>query len=152
MGKVTIVDKITGELIEAQIATSLKYYSIKKINFKGSMMSMMEKQAYICKGAKDIIVFWWILNKSKDNIFERPTKIAKEISVDYDQRVAPLIKRGIECGMWKRINRGMYLINPFVFLSKGISNATAESLQKNHRAWELDEKYVQWLKKMKGQK
>jgi len=152
IGKVTIVDKATGELFDVPIATSVKYYSIKKMNFKGNIMSIMEKQAYICKGAKDIMAFWWILNKSKDNIFERPTEIASEIGADYDKRIAPLIKRGIECGMWKRTGRGKYLINPYVFLSKGTSNAIAELLQKNHPTWELDEKYAQWLEKMKGRK
>lgn len=149
IGKVTIVDKQSGELFDAPIVTSIRYYSIKKINCRNTTMSMMEKQAYICRGSKDIMVFWWILHKSKDNIFEKPTKIAKEIDVNYDKTMVPLIKRGIEAGMWKRIDRGVYLINPYVFLSRGISNKKAEELQMNHNTWKLDKKYKDWLNKIK---
>jgi len=41
-----------------------------------------------------------------------------------------MLQESIEINFIKRLDRGVYIINPFIFKSKGCSNQTIERLQK----------------------
>jgi len=112
-------------------------------------MSLMEKQAYICKSSKDIIYFWTILDAANgNNEFRDLTKIAKKANITY-KKIAELVKRGIECGMWKRIERGKYVINPYVYVNSWVGIKQISKLQQKHPTFPVDKKFENWKRGIK---
>lgn len=123
--------------------------TLKKLNFKGSKMSLMEKQAYICKSSKDIVYFWMILDAANEkNEFRDITKIAKKAGTTY-KKLAKIVKRGVECGMWKRINKGVYVVNPYVYANSWIGQKKIHELQQEYPKWYVDEKFENWRRGIK---
>jgi hypothetical protein len=129
-----IVDP-NGELHHWDAKLVERYSTPKSLNFKGNLMKMADRQAAICKGPKDILMFWKLLdNLDPNNSFSDPYKLAKEEGWD-SARMARFLKRGIDVGMWRRLDRGKYLVNPYTFKGKQTTNETCKKLQQEHTGW-----------------
>lgn len=138
---VSILNDITGEVTstEAIQRVSEKYYSIKKLNFKGSIMDLFTAQEQICKSSKDISIFKALLySANPNNVIEvNVSKLSKDNCVSRRNMTA-YIKRCKDAGMIRKVDFQAYLINPFMFKSKGSNNSIMEKLQKEWREYELD--------------
>jgi hypothetical protein len=129
-----VVSPSTGEVIPVDGVKRIreKYYSIRELNFKGSIMNMAKYQSSLCKSSKDIEMFWDILfNVDKHNELRiNISEFAK--TTDYSrQRITKFLSDAVNIGFMKRISRGVYEVNPFVFKSKGATNKIIEENQKN---------------------
>lgn len=133
--EVGIIDYETGEVKKHSAVIERHYDTPKSLNFKGNVMTIGEKMSYICKGPKDIDMFWYLMSiANENNSFKEPSKIAKEADWDIS-KMKKFLKRGIEAGMWMRIGRGIYLINPYVFKGKKTTNKKTIELQKQYPVW-----------------
>lgn len=129
-----VVDPNTGEHLETSTITRFhSHYSIKKINFKGCIMKLADAQIQICKSPRDIRIFWILLdNADSENIFRHLNEIAEEADVSYDV-LSRVVKRGVETGLFYKLRRGEYQVNPFAFSAKSVSREKLHDLQKNWR-------------------
>ena len=111
---------------------SNKYSIIKNLNFKGSIMDLANYQSELCKSSKDIKLFWDILytvnryNELRINISE----FAK-LKGYSRQRITKFLSDAVKINFMKRIERGVYEVNPFTFKSKGATNKIIEEKQQN---------------------
>ena len=127
-----VFDSETGQtmnLVQSSIKET-KYYTIRKLNAKVCIMDIAQAQAEICKSSKDIQVFWEIVDKlDKYNEFrESATTIANKLGVQRS-KVTDIISKSIKVNFLCRIDRGVYLANPFMIRSKGSTNEIIEKLQ-----------------------
>lgn len=130
-----VVNSETGELFPVQGVNtkSLKYYTIKRLNFKGSIMDLFTFQSQLCKSSRDIELFRDILfevdkcNELRINI----TKFSDRSKVSR-QRVTKFLSDSVKCGFMKKPDRGVYVVNPYTFKAKGANNETIEQVQ---QAW-----------------
>ena len=130
--KLDTFDPDTGEVfqINGSVIKSEKYYNIKKLNKRICIMDLFTMQSKICNSNKSIEIFRDILYETnRENIFDKNiTKFAKENGYTR-QQVSSILKKFIDVGMAKRIERGKYLLNPFAFQSKGSTNKLIEEAQ-----------------------
>ena len=128
-----VINPSTGEVFDVvgNNTKQTRYYSIRNLNFKGNIMDLFTYQAKLCKSSKDIELFRDILlSVDKHNEFRKTISSFAEQTGNSRQRVTKLLKDAVDIGFMKRIDRGVYLVNPFTFKAKGTNNTTIESLQK----------------------
>ena len=134
----SIVDS-NGELhpIEAIKDTSNRYFTIKRINLKVCYMDFIKIQSKLCRSSKDILIFGDLFNKvdRENELRINVTQFCKKYGYTRS-RINKMLKEAIEVGFVKKLDRGLYLINPFVLKGKGCSNETLERLQLE---WSLEE-------------
>ena len=132
----SIIDS-NGEIhpIEATKRISNKYYSIRRLNLKICYEDFIEVQSKLCRSSKDILIFGHLFQKAdKENELRvNITKFCEQYKYTRS-RVNKMLQESIEVGFTKKMARGIYLINPFIFKGKGCSNQTIEKLQKE---WDL---------------
>jgi len=132
-----------GEIFEVNGATekSSKYYSIENLNKRISVMDLFTYQSKLCNSSKDILMFRDFLMKvDKHNEFrENISSFCKKHDIDRS-RITKFLTNAVKIGLVLRINRGVYLVNPLVFQSRGSNNEFIEEAQrtwmkliKNHR-------------------
>jgi hypothetical protein len=128
----SIIDS-NGEIhpIEATKEISNKYYSIRRLNLKICYEDFIEVQSKLCRSSKDILIFGHLFQRvDKENELRvNITKFCEQYNYTRS-RVNKMLQESIEINFIKRLDRGIYLINPFIFKSKGCSNQTIERLQK----------------------
>ena len=131
----SIVDS-NGELhpIEAIKDTTNRYYRIKRINLKVCYMDFIEVQAKLCRSSKDILIFGNLFNKvdRENELRINVTQFCKKHNYTRS-RINKMLQESIEVDFTKKLDRGIYLINPFILKGKGCSNETLERLQKEWR-------------------
>ena len=135
----SIVDS-NGELhpIEATKEISNKYYSIRRLNLKICYEDFIEIQSKLCRSSKDILIFGKIFDKvDRENELRISVSKFCEKHKFTRSRVNKMLQEAIEAGFVKKLDRGLYLINPFILKGKRCSNQTVERLQ---REWELGNK------------
>jgi len=134
----SIVDS-NGELhpIEAIKDTSNRYFTIKRINLKVCYMDFIKIQSKLCRSSKDILIFGDLFNKvdRENELRINVTQFCQKYGYTRS-RINKMLKEAIEVGFVKKLDRGLYLINPFVLKGKGCSNETLERLQLE---WSLEE-------------
>ena len=89
----------------------------------------------LCKSSKDILIFGKLFDKV-DRENELRIGVSK-FCEKYDftrSRVNKILQEAVEVGFVKKLDRGLYLVNPFIMKGKGTTNQTIERLQKE---WEL---------------
>jgi hypothetical protein len=128
----SIIDS-NGEIhpIEATKEISNKYYSIRRLNLKICYEDFIEIQSKLCRSSKDILIFGHLFEKvDKENELRITiTKFCNQYNYTRS-RVNKMLQESVEINFTKKLDRGIYLINPFIFKSKGCSNQTIERLQK----------------------
>lgn len=131
---ISMLNEITGEVTstEAIQRVSEKYYSIKKLNFKGSIMDLFTAQEQICRSSKDISIFKMLLyNANSNNIIEINVSTMSKNNGVSRRSLTAYIKRCKEANFIKKVDFQAYRINPFMFKAKGSSNKIMEKLQRN---------------------
>jgi len=132
----SIVDS-NGELhpIEATKEISNKYYSIRRLNLKICYDDFITVLSKLCKSSKDILIFGKLFDKvdRENELRISVTKFCEKHDFTRS-RVNKILQEAVEIGFVKKLDRGLYLVNPFIMKGKGTSNQTIERLQKE---WEL---------------
>jgi predicted transcriptional regulator of viral defense system len=103
-------------------------------------MDLFTMQSKICKSSKDINIFKHILYETdSENIFKKNiSKFSKQIDMPRST-VSKILKKFIDVGLAKRVDRGEYLINPFAFQAKGSTNELIENAQIRWKLIEQEE-------------
>lgn len=130
--RLSLRDDETGELhnVEASKKISSKYYNIKKLNKRICVNDLFSIQSKVCSGSKSILVFRDLLlvidkyNELRVNV----TKFAEKNNYTRSQ-VTKMISDWTKYGLAIKIDRGVYLINPFAFQSIGSTNSLIEEAQ-----------------------
>ena len=131
-GTRSVSDVNTGECltITTEISNQVKYYTVKKLNVKVCIMDFFDAQEIICKSSKDIHILKMVLNATdKDNEFR---KVVSKFCIDIGcsrSQLTSVLKRGVTANMFKSIDRGVYMVNPYLFKSKGCSSETISRKQ-----------------------
>jgi hypothetical protein len=132
----SIIDS-NGEIhpIEATKEISNKYYSIRRLNLKICYDDFIEVLSKLCKSSKDILIFGKLFDKvdRENELRISVTNFCKKHEFTRS-RVNKILQEAVEIGFVKKLDRGLYLVNPFILKGKGTSNQTIERLQKE---WEL---------------
>jgi len=111
-----IVCPKTGE-VKGYRSSKDHYHTPKKLNCKGSFMGLRESMIALVNGKSDLIALFEVWNHADaSNVFTNPGSIARDIGWD-TSRFSKFIARGSETGMWRRIGRGKYFINPTLYVS-----------------------------------
>ena len=126
------INRETGEVfpVDGRFIESNKYYSIKKLNKRICIMDLFTMQEKICNSSKDICIFKNILYETdRENIFRQNiTRFSKKIEMPRST-VSRILKKFVDVGLARRVDRGEYLINPLAFQAKGSSNGLIEKAQ-----------------------
>jgi len=130
--RLSVLNDVTGETFDVTGSHNIssKYYSIKKLNKRICVMDLFTIQSKICKSSKDILIFRDILlstdkhNEIRFNI----TEFSKSNGYKREY-VTRLLKKFVGNDLARRIDRGVYLINPLVFQSIGSTNELIEKAQ-----------------------
>ena len=140
--QVRMFDEITGEdygVSRANKSNKQSYATIKNINFKGNIMDLFNYQAMICKSSNDIEAFGIILdNIDKHNRLILNQKEFADKHNIHRTRLNKILKLSVEVGFMIKIITNVYELNPYVFLSKGLSSGKSEAIE------ELQDKQ-EWL-------
>ena len=126
-----ILNRETGEVTPTDFMEVKKKKRVKG-GFRMTYAKHDEILKDICKSQKDIDVFFRIRDTFTYQRVETtlPARdIAKELKTS-QSKVSSIIKQMIEHGLLKRVSRGVYRLNPFMFLPY---KSNAEQLQKE---WE----------------
>ena len=128
-----VYDPETGELISltASRAVSKENYSIKKLNSRICIMDIAQVMEAVCSSKKDIYIFWKIVDAlDKENTFRKAVlPWSKQIGVS-DRHIRKILTACVKAGFLKRIERGVYLANPYWIQAKGATKETIRQLQK----------------------
>jgi DNA-binding MarR family transcriptional regulator len=134
----SFINGVTGEVSEitATHQMSHKNYSIKRFNMRMWIEAyswLMEKG---CNSSKDISIFNHIISElDKENEFRGNQKMIAEELDTSTRNITKMINKLISLGFFIRKERGVYLANPFVLVSKKVkSNAEIEELQKSWKS------------------
>jgi len=130
--KKELFDAETGEVVTATGTREVqhKYYSVKKLNAKVCIMDLAEAMEKVCSSKQDIYIFWKIIDSlDKENTFRKVvSKWSIAIGVN-ERKVREIISRSVKVGVMRKVERGVYLYNPFMLSSKGSTNEIIEKLQ-----------------------
>jgi len=130
--RIDVVSPYTGEIVStsADLLSDSRYYSIKKLNKRICIMDLFTMQEKICNSSKDICIFKNILYETdRENIFRQNiTRFSKKIEMPRST-VSRILKKFVDVGLARRVDRGEYLINPLAFQAKGSSNGLIEKAQ-----------------------
>ncbi len=134
-----LIDKITGEShgdFSTDTTETSEYATIKNINFKGNIMDMFNYQAMICKSSSDIEVFGILLDSADKNnrLILNQVEYAKRYDIN-KSRLNRMLKQSVDVGFMKKIIYGVYEINPYVFLSKGLANGKYKDIEDLQNEW-----------------
>lgn len=132
-----VIDPSTGQVfgVSGNRTTTSRYYSIKNLNFKGSIMDLFSYQEKLCKSSKDISMFKHVLyNANKYNEFRvNISEFSKSIDVSR-QRLTKFLADAVAIGFMRKSEVGVYIINPFTFKSKVSNNELIETAQYRWKA------------------
>jgi hypothetical protein len=130
-----------GELfpITAERKTIHRYYSIQNLNSKVCIMDLFTVTSKIVTSGKDVFVIGALLDSTnKFNLFG--VNIAQwcvKHSID-QSNFYKLLSRALREDLICKKERGVYMVNPFLFKAKGASN---EDIENSQRIWiEVKEK------------
>jgi predicted transcriptional regulator of viral defense system len=100
-------------------------------------MDLLTKMAETCKSPKDISILNRLLDTAySDNTIQidNVTMLAEEYEVARS-KLNGLLKAFEKAGLFKKLDRGIYFINPFIFVGKRVkSNELREVAQQKWRS------------------
>ena len=136
---IELVDKTTGEShgeFSTNTTETSEYATIRNINFKGNIMDLFNYQAMICKSANDIEAFGTILDSIDKNnrLILNQAEYAKRHNIN-KSRLSRMLKTSVDVSFMKKIINGVYEVNPFVFLSKGLANGKYKDIEELQSEW-----------------
>jgi len=125
--KKDLINAYTGEVEEYEFRSQKK----RKIKggFKVVYKGLFELLPEVITSSKDLKIVFYILDSftyQQKEVNLRATKIAKHFNTS-PNKVTLLIKKLIEVEILKRVDRGIYRLNPFIYIPY---NANGELLQK----------------------
>lgn len=127
-----VTDTSTGEYltITTEVKNQVKYYSVRKLNVKVCIMDFFDAQEIICRSSKDIHILKMVLNAvDKDNEFRKNvSKFRLDIGCSRSQ-LSAVISRAKTANLIRPSERGVYMVNPYLFKAKGCSSETISQKQ-----------------------
>jgi hypothetical protein len=129
-----ITDKETDKSYSLSERTKeqTKYFKISKITSRVNAMDFLTSLEAICKSPKDIRVINWLLdslNSAGELQIVNISKEANNLGVARS-KLNLLLTACVSSKLFYKIDKGFYLVNPFVFVGKRTrSNTDRESLQ-----------------------
>ena len=132
-----VVNPFTGETqsIEGRVVKTNVHYSIQKLNTKVDIMTLLQAVQLIGNSSKDTHIIERLIDKADDKniIHINIAKYARDILVSRSQ-LNLIIKRSIERNLLHKIETGVYMLNPFIVISKSIRSSNGiETAQKKYR-------------------
>ena len=124
----------TGETfrIAGTAKESSRYYSISNITSRINAMDLLTTMANTCKSPKDINVLNQLLDTVDNSNIIRISNISK-LAVDMEvsrSKLNALLKAFEEDHFFKKLDIGIYMVNPFIFIGKRVrSNELREAAQ-----------------------
>lgn len=122
-----ILNEETGEY-ESKDFKQIKETKVIKGGFRMTYKSYDEAQLEIVKSTMDLKILLHIRDMftyQKVEVVVSPTEISKELEVA-KSKVQTVIKRMTDSGLIKKVSRGTYRLNPFMFIP---FRASGEELQ-----------------------
>ena len=125
---------ITGEVFEFEAIsnTKEKYYSISNITTRINNMDFLSKMEKICKSSKDITIVKYLLELHGNDNYIRISNIsnlAKQLKVSR-RKLTDILKRMETSDLVLKTDRGIYMINPFIWIGKRVrTNLLREQAQ-----------------------
>ncbi len=139
----TINTKTNQGLFYYKKIKTMKPFSDNEINIEPSIIDgdtlintyeFLTRMSKACKSSKDISIFKYILDGININnivIIDNISKLAIEMDISR-QKLTDMLKLLEEVSLIKKIDRGIYMINPFIFVGKRVrTNALREKAQTN---------------------
>jgi len=132
--EIDVMDSTTGELFKAEGFNEVteRYYSIKNITSRINAMDLLAKMEETCKSPKDIRILNLLLDKhdSENKIrIDNVTNLAKELNISRS-KLNELLKRWTNSYLLYKLDKGVYFINPFIFVGRRLrSNRLREAAQ-----------------------
>ncbi len=129
-----ITDKETGKnySLSERTREQTKYLKISKITSRVNAMDFLTSLEAICKSPKDIRVINWLLdslNSAGELQIVNISEEAKNLGVARS-KLNLLLTACVSSKLFYKMDKGFYLVNPFVFVGKRTrSNTERESLQ-----------------------
>jgi len=124
------------------IIDTRKYKRVSKI--KGGFSKMysndyIKTQELTIRSKTDLLIWNWFITNTQDNnlVYLNSTKLADKMQISR-QAIHKFIKKAIEAGFIRRINRGEYQINPFIYIPHKITSE--EDLFLMQKGWKEYEK------------
>jgi hypothetical protein len=139
VAEIEAINPTTGELfkLHGEATESSAYYNISKITSRINAMDLLTKMAETCKSPKDISILNRLLDTAySDNTIriDNVTTLAEEYEVARS-KLNGLLKAFEKAGLFKKLDRGIYFINPFIFVGKRVkSNELREAAQQKWRS------------------
>jgi len=129
-----IVNRETGEVgvVTGVTTTTSKFYNIREITTRVHQMNFTQAITTIATTAKQGIVLAELLDMvDADNrlVILNQAKLARKLSVSREL-LKGVVRRLGESELARKVDIGLYYINPFIFIGKRTrSNAAREALQ-----------------------
>lgn len=129
-----ITDKETDQKYSLSEKTKeqTKFFKISKMTSRVNAMDFLTSLEAICKSPKDIRVINWLLdslNSAGELQIVNITEEAKNLGVARS-KLNLLLAACVSSKLFHKIDKGFYLVNPFMFVGKRTrSNTERESLQ-----------------------
>lgn len=114
-----------------------RFYDIRYINGRISMDTLKEAQAAICLSAKDITIFWDIVqlfDYTNKLIIPSMPKLAESLGFSR-LSVERLIKRACEAELFYKGPDKSYFMNPFIIMSPKLSSAGHQMQESAQQEW-----------------
>jgi hypothetical protein len=130
-----VVDPDTGEHLDVDTTMSFnkKYYTIKKLNFKGCIMKMKDVQVELCISKQATNMFWVVVdNLNKENELRDLSQLARSNDLDL-RSLQRMIKKMKDIGFLSSTARGVYKANPFIVVGKAVKSS--KDIQRLQQEW-----------------
>ena len=109
--------------------TEEHFSKVRNLNARINIMDFFEAQEQICKSSKDITILKeMLLWSSKSAIFNNITGFATKYSHP-TATVNRLLKRARDVGLFAKVRRGEYMVNPYTITPTWLRGKDLESLQ-----------------------
>jgi len=128
----SFIDNMTGEVSNISMSHQMNHrnYSIKRLNMKIWFEAYEHITGSVCNSGLDIKMLSAIKQSmnSHNEFRGNVTEISKTINTT-PANMRKMIKKLVDIKFMYRLERGVYLINPFIIKAKGMTNERCESLQ-----------------------
>ncbi len=132
----SFTNDVTGEMTSMYMSHKLNHrnYSIKRLNMKIWFEAYEYVTSAVCNSSLDIKMLSAVkMSIDSHNEFRgNVTHMAKLLGTT-PANMRKLVKKLVDVSFFHRLDRGIYLANPFIIKAKGLTNAECEKLQDKWR-------------------
>lgn len=114
-----------------------KFYKVEEMNGKVNVMSLFEVLGKVCKSGTDTIVIGKLIDlaNNKNEIYiPNMTKYASQVGISIES-FKKLMKRATDESLLHKIDVGYYMINPYIIMSKALTNSGYELQEHSQITW-----------------